>query len=207
MLKLNDRASLHIFRISVHVFVFCLMVVVRGQSGPGKMVASRDFTLPRESEVALEIEARSPGASWGKTGTEASALRIEVDGQYSQDLLLWAGDAPFIYRLMLGRLASGKHHVTAALNKTRSSAGAQRATVRSFRTVPLVRDSHHTRDDLLALQYSPVLYQRANTIDRFSDLPVLMYYEVSHEFEGEVKVRYTMIFTNEDGGTPTAALM
>jgi hypothetical protein len=59
----------------------------------------------------------------------------------------------------------------------------------------------------MALQYSPVLYQRPNTIDRFSDLPVLMYYEVFHEPEREVRVRYTMIFTNEDGGTPTAALM
>ena len=34
-----------------------------------------------------------------------------------------------------------------------------------------------------------------------------MYYEVFHEANGNVIVRYTAIFTNEDGGTQTAALM
>ena len=34
-----------------------------------------------------------------------------------------------------------------------------------------------------------------------------MYYEVSHRDLGDVRIRYTTIFTNEDGGTPTAALM
>jgi len=34
-----------------------------------------------------------------------------------------------------------------------------------------------------------------------------MYYEVFHSGAGEVQIRYTTIFTNEDGGTATAALM
>ncbi len=38
-------------------------------------------------------------------------------------------------------------------------------------------------------------------------MPLLMYYEVSHPGAREVQVTYTVIFTNEDGGTPTAALM
>jgi hypothetical protein len=170
-------------------------------------LAARDFTLVRETEVGLEIEARSPGASWATKGTEAAALLIEVDGQYNQDLLLWAGDSPFIYRVMLGRLPSGKHRVTAKWNQSRSAAGAEQATVLSLRTITLARDSNHTHDDALAQAYSPVLYQRANTIDRFSDLPILMYYEVFHLNEREAQIRYTTIFTNEDGGTPTAALM
>ena len=170
-------------------------------------ITTQDFRLTRESEVALEIQARSPGASWARKGAEASALKIEVDGQYNQDLLLAVGDVPFVYRVVLGRFPSGKHRVTVRLNEARSAVGAQQATVLSLKAVPLNRDSHHSNDDLLALAYSPILYQRTNTIDRFSDLPILMYYEVSHPSQAEVLVRYTTIFTNEDGGTPTAALM
>lgn len=203
MLKPKGRPKVLIFRLCV----CCVIVVIGGQLALSKPLASRHFVLSKESEVGLEIEARSPGASWGKLGAEASALRIDVDGKYSQDLLLWAGDSPFIYKVMLGRLERGNHYVTAALNQSRSAVGAQQISIVSFRTIPFFGDSHHTPDDLLALQYYPVLYQRPDTVGRFSDLPVLMYYEVSHDREREIQIRYTIIFTNEDGGTPTAALM
>src|SRR5262249_20186213 len=148
--------------------VLCLSSVAAGMNGlAAPMVAAGDFRLTRESEVGLEIEASSPGASWARRGAEASALTIEVDGQYNQDLLLAAGNAPFVYRVILGRFPEGKHHVTANLNASRSAVGAQRATVLSLRAIPLSTDSHHTADDLLALTYSPILYQRTNTIDRF----------------------------------------
>jgi hypothetical protein len=169
--------------------------------------ASKDLLLSRDTEVGLEIEARSPGASWARTGAEASAITIEVDGEYSQDLLLWAGDCPFIYRVMLGRLAAGKHQISLRDNPLRSARGAQGASILTLRVLPLEKNSHHTCDDLLALANSPVLYQRPNTIDRFSDLPLLMYYEIKHLSPEEILVRYTTIFSNEDGGTQTAALM
>jgi hypothetical protein len=59
----------------------------------------------------------------------------------------------------------------------------------------------------LALAHAPVLYARANTIDRFTDIPLMMYYEIKHEPGADMTVRYTVVFTNEDGGTQTAALM
>ena len=31
-------------------------------------------------EVGLDIEARSPGASWARQGAEAAALLVSVDG-------------------------------------------------------------------------------------------------------------------------------
>src|SRR5215831_5029406 len=184
-----------------------LLVSAQGQEASPAFLSSREFTVSQESEVGLEVEARSPGASWARPGAEASALLIEVDGQYNQDLILWAGDSPFIYHLMLGRLASGKHRISVRFNKPRSAPGAQQAIILSLRPTPLTGNSRRTADDLLALAHSPMLYQRANTIDRFSDLPLLMYYEIQHPNDREVLIRYTIIFTNEDGGTPTAALM
>ncbi|HKE56934.1 MAG TPA: hypothetical protein VKB46_09540, partial [Pyrinomonadaceae bacterium] len=192
-----------LFRICASLISLLLLATM----SVARPLRSQDFTLETESEVALEIEAKSPGASWAKKDAEASALRIEVDGQYNQDLLLAAGDSAFTYRVMLGRLTAGKHHVAVVLNQARSAVAAQQATLLALRPILLAKDSHHTADDLLALAYSPVLYQRTNTIDHFSDLPLLMYYEVFHPGAGEVQIRYTTIFTNEDGGTATAALM
>jgi hypothetical protein len=171
------------------------------------ILAVKNFEVTEETEVGLEIEALSPGASWATKDAEAAALVLEVDGDYNQDLLLWAGNSPFIYRVMLGRLAPGKHSVTARMNHSRSAAAARQAIVRSLRPILYAGNKQLTADDLLALAHSPVLYQRANTIDRFSDVPLLMYYEVTRTDAREVKIRYTVIFTNEDGGTPTAALM
>ena len=174
-----------------------------------KSLATETFNLTEEIEVGLEIEARSPGASWGREGAEAAALLVSVDGVYNQDLLLWAGDEFFPYRVMLGRLTRGRHTVSVALNTARSAAGAQRAEVKSLRPLPLAttRGTRGIDEDQLALARSPFLYARANTIDHFTDIPLLMYYEILHEANDELIVRYTVIFTNEDGGTQTAALL
>ena len=176
---------------------------------PQKPLAVKTFNLTQEMEVGLEIEAQSPGASWARKGAEAAALLISVDGVYSQDLLLWAGDESFPYRVMLGRLAKGEHTVSVALNAARSAVGARRAEVKSLHPLLLAPAQGTTGADeeQLALAHSPVLYARANTIDHFTDIPLLMYYEITHEAGADVTVRYTAIFTNEDGGTQTAALM
>ncbi len=172
-------------------------------------VETKTFNLPEDMEVGLEIEARSPGASWARDGAEAAALLVSVDGTYQQDLLLWAGDELFPYRVMLGHLKKGRHAVSVAFNKKRSAANAQRAEVKALR--PLLFASAHrangAAEDRLALAYSPILYARANTIDHFTDIPLVMYYEILHEAGGGLLVRYTVIFTNEDGGTQTAALL
>ena len=174
-----------------------------------KPLAAETFNLTEEMEVGLEIEARSSGASWARKGAEAAALLISVDGVYNQDLLVWAGDEMFHYRVMLGRLPRGKHTVSVALNTARSAVGAQRAEVKSLRPLLFV-PTHGTGgvdEQQLALAHSPILYARANAIDRFTDIPLLMYYEILHEAADDLIVRYTAIFTNEDGGTQTAALM
>lgn len=157
-------------------------------------------------QFALEIEARSPGASWARKGSEAAALVVTVDGVYNQDVMLWAGDGFYVYRVLLGRLPKGKHKVSVALNEARSAAGARRAEVKSLRvSVPYVFVGPDPEEHNFALAHAPVLYARPNAFDHFTDIPLLMYYEVLSE-AGDTVVRYTVIFTNEDGGTQTAAL-
>ena len=178
-------------------------------STPEEALATETFVLQEEMEVGVEIEARSPGASWAREGAEAAALSVSVDGVYNQDLLLWAGEELFPYRLMLGRLAKGKHTVSVSLNIPRSAAGARRAEVKALHEILLTasRTTGITEEDRLALMRSPILFARANTIDHFTDIPLLMYYEILPQADNDKIIRYTVIFTNEDGGTQTAALL
>ncbi len=212
------KTTLYSFALPLLLFIFVYtfqnsshaqITATRGSSQFSKPLLSEDFNLSEDMEVGLEIEARSPGASWGQKAAEAAALTILVDGSYNQDLLLWAGDESSRYRVMLGRLPKGKHTVAVTLNSARSAKGAQRAEVKSLKPL-LPRPPGGTDvsdDDQLALAHAPILYARANTIDRFTDIPLMMYYEILPEAGADLTVRYTTIFTNEDGGTQTAALM
>jgi len=209
------KLKLSVFRLSLILFTFVFSssavhtLATQTNSQVPKPLAIESFNLTEDMEVGLEINARSPGASWVREGAEAAALLISVDGVYNQDLLLWAGDELFQYRVMLGRLTKGKHTVSVALNLPRSAAKAQLAEVKSLRPLPLAPRlrSVAAEEDQLALAHSPVLYARANTIDHFTDIPLLMYYEILRSGGTDLIVRYTVIFTNEDGGTQTLALM
>src|SRR6266498_3723610 len=212
------RATLHSLGPALLLLVFVYLsqntmgkqlTATQSNSQLLKPLTTEAFNLAEDMEVGLEIEARSPGASWARKGAEAAALVISVDGSYNQDWLLWAGDESSHYRVMLGRLPKGKHTVSVAYNPERSAAGAREAEVKSLRPVLLApaRSTRGMDEDQLALAHAPVLYARANTIDRFTDIPLMMYYEILHEPGPDVTVRYTVIFTNEDGGTQTAALM
>ncbi|HVF27405.1 MAG TPA: hypothetical protein VM943_04120 [Pyrinomonadaceae bacterium] len=211
-----DNLNNH-FLFVVAIFLFCFAPATAQELSPcaprpmisqAPPLAAESFQLASEAEVGLEIRARSPGASWAVKGAEAAAIVIEVDGRYNQDLLLWGGDKPFTYRVMLGRFPRGRHAVSVRLNPARSAAGAKRAEVVGLRPLPFpARDTKTVDEDALAHAFAPILFARPNTIDRFSDVPLLMYYEVMREPAGDSIIRYTTIFSHEDGGTATAALM
>ena len=54
--------------------------------------------------------------------------------------------------------------------------------------------------------YAPVLFERKNAIGKFTDIPLLTYVEELNE-NGQKILQYTVIFSNEDGGTSTRSLM
>jgi hypothetical protein len=169
-------------------------------------LASETVRAGGGEEFVLEIEARSPGASWARKGSEAASLVVTVDGAYNQHVLLWAGDQFHRYSVMVGRLPKGSHEIAVALDEARSAAGARRAEVKSLKaSIPYVFIGPDAEAHNFAVAHSPVLYARPNTFDHFTDIPLLMYYEVLRE-GGDTLFRYTVVFTNEDGGTQTAAL-
>jgi len=57
--------------------------------------------------------------------------------------------------------------------------------------------------DYALVANAPVVFARPNTVGKFTDIPLLLYCERL----GDGSLRYSMIFSNEDGGTNTQALM
>ena len=166
---------------------------------------TREFKVGAPSEVVATITAGCERCDWADDNREALLLELRVDGAYSQHLALVRGTGPADYPVMLGRLTAGTHTLTIAVDRARSArdAGDLRVSNVVFRTF----DSHSAEFDWL--QYAPRLRARPGTVEKFSDFPLVMYAErnVRGETGQHYRYQYTVIFTNEDGGTPTDRLM
>ena len=168
---------------------------------PGQTIARERFEVEAAAEVIAALTATCAGCDWGTTGREAAVLRLSVDGRYSQDLPLVQGPGPRVYRVALGGLTAGTHTLEAALDPV-SAPGARDVRVDgvAFERVTAGAPEHE------ALAHAPILHQRANAVGRFTDVPLLMYYEVEPA-GARTRIRYSVVFSNEDGGTPPDRLM
>src|SRR5262249_16056638 len=160
------------------------------------------FSVAAESEALLDLTASAPGTSWRERGAEAAVATIYVDGQYHQDVILFAGSQEFTYQLMLGRVAPGEHSLRIDLNRKQSAPNATTIQIRDAKITMIGRE----HPEFKAIARAPILYARPDTIGKFSDVPLLAYYEFARAHVDD-RYTYTVIFSNEDGGTQTTALM
>ena len=162
----------------------------------------RTFPINAEAEVLLDLTASAPRTSWVKSGSEAAVATVFVDGQYNQDIILFAGERSFTYRILLGHFKLGEHALRIDFNRKQSAPKASTIEIQDAKISVVDR----SKAEYQALSFAPLIYARPNTIGRFSDIPLLMWYET--ERTGNLTtIRYSVIFTNEDGGTQTSALM
>lgn len=160
------------------------------------------FTAATEAEAVLALTASAPGASWLTKEREAATVAVFVDGRHHQDVILFGGAPAFTYQLLLGRVAAGAHTLRIDFNRQQSAAQITSARITDAQIELFDRNA----PEFQMLAHAPVLYARPNTIGRFSDVPLLVYCETLRH--GTLtSLRYTVIFSNEDGGTQTSALM
>jgi hypothetical protein len=160
-----------------------------------------DFSFGRGGEMVANIRAGCARCDWGEEGREAAALRLSVDGAYSQHLFLFRGEEPAIYRVRLGTLGPGPHQLRIERDAELSAKDAGPASI-DVQGVTLVTDANDDAAEAMA----PILYARPNTVGKFTDVPLLMWYEIVPTKRGR-QFRYSVIFSNEDGGTQTDRLM
>jgi hypothetical protein len=159
----------------------------------------------KAGEAVVTIAAGCANCDWAVEGREAVLLEIDVDGQYSQHLALTRGAGVVDYPIVIGAVTAGSHRLTIARDGQRSAAQAGAVT---FGRVD-VHVYEPGAPDYSWIARAPILRARPGTVEKFSDFPLVMYAErnVGGESGSGYSLQYTVIFTNEDGGTPTDRLM
>lgn len=162
-------------------------------------IAGNDFPfqLDAPAEVVADLDLSAPDADWGRPGREGALAVITVDGSHSQHVMVYGGQRHH-YQVFLGPLDPGAHTVKVERHPDYSARGAHlevhNVTYRQYKPT----------DPLYAvIANAPVLFARRNTIGKFTDVPMVLYCERL----GDTSLRYTMIFSNEDGAASTRALM
>lgn len=180
-----------------------LLSAGEGGSVAAQMPAAGDhrFSLAAAGEAVATITAGCERCDWATSGREGVLARVSIDGGYSQHLLLSRGEAPAPYRILLGPLAAGEHRLTVERDDARSArmAGALKVERVDVKVFAPETPEHEW------LSQAPFLHARSGTVERFSDLPILAWVERAPA--PGVGFRYSIIFTHEDGGTPTDRLM
>jgi hypothetical protein len=173
----------------------------------------RDVIVPvhtrTSGEALLDLEVAAPGTDWAVAGRESAVVSVFVDNRYATDVVV-TGDQPLTQPFGLGRLSRGGHTVKLRFADDRSAAAARQVVVSDFG----VRTYAPTDPEYLALKYAPIVYGRdlpelgdANQNAR-SDTPLLAWHEVgTTSVPGEKRFTYSVIWSNEDGGTNSPALM
>jgi len=107
--------------------------------------------------------------------------------------------------VLLGSAAPGTHtlHIDQRENLTARELRGRDAAVVELISVDQVDASSR---EGLPVALAPFVFARADTVGRFTDVPLFMWYEVEPTPRGR-RFRYSVIFSNEDGGTPTDRLM
>lgn len=156
------------------------------------------FQLDAPAEVVAEIDITAPGADWGRAGRESVLANLTLDDAKKLNVMVFAGGDKHRYRVWLGSLEPGAHSLKIERHPEHSARGinlqAGGVTYRQYKP---------SDPDYAVIANAPAIYARPNTLGKFSDIPLLTYCERL----GDGSLRYSVIFSNEDGGTSTRALM
>ncbi len=183
---------------------------------PSSFVVHRDGRSVRmpvraatSGEALLDLTVAAPGTDWAVDGKESAVLSVYVDRRYETDVVV-TGGAPVAQQLALGHLNRGPHIVELRFAGERSAPAARRVEVSHF-----ALDVHGRADaDYSALRFAPILHGRdlaaygdANQ-NATTDTPLIAWHETASASEpGHTRLTYSIIWSNEDGGTNTPALM
>jgi hypothetical protein len=160
------------------------------------------FRLPRAAEAVAVVRASCERCDWGAAGREAAVLALSVDGRPSQHVVLARGPAGD-YRVLLGPLTGGDHRLAVALDARRSARGVGAVRVEGVG----VEAAAAGEPDHEALAHAPILHLRKGSLERFSDAPLVAWVETERAGDGGRELRYSVVFSHEDGGTPIDRLM
>ena len=177
--------------------------VVRGGAD-----ATTTIMTASAGEAILDLTVSAPEVSWVSAGSESAVVSLSIDGRYQSDIVVMS-DTPTARSIALGALAAGGHILRAHFAADRSPSGAVSATL----VVDAVRVTMPTDAGYVALAHAPILYGRQLSKstpfeNATTDTPLLAWHEsTAASTPGDTILEYSVVWSNEDGGTSPPALM
>ena len=154
------------------------------------VVASTSLIMPKAGDAVVSITIND------SQFPTATALDIVVDGDVRTTVLLFGKVGHGPYNALLHALPAGRHDVAAQPSPYWTWPASAAAPVLTAFPAP----------DSIVIAHAPALWLRSDTIGVSTDLPLAMYAEDTR-VNGTGVLRYSVIFSNEDGGTATPALL
>ena len=180
-----------------------LLILIACRPG-GAETGHLTFESTSAGEAIANLTIHCERCAWDQAGSEAVVLAIKLDDHPVQHLpVVRTGRGE--YRVLLGSVMPGSHAVTVKEDQQLTAASLRGAGAAHIEDIAVTQIAQSAAD-YLPIALAPIVYARPNTVGRFTDVPVLMWYELEPSERG-MRYRYTVIFTNEDGGTPTDRLM
>jgi hypothetical protein len=176
------------------------------RGGPDAQV---QFRTTRDGEAFLDMSVAARKVAWGEPGHESAVVSLFVDGHYATDVVI-TSNQPTSREFALGSLPAGVHtlRIHYAADRSRKRAGV--ATLRHLH----VRTVSKRSPEYAAARFAPVLYGRhvPSLGGRFqsavTDFPLVAWHEITPGAKpGHSVIEYSVVWSNEDGGTDTPALM
>jgi hypothetical protein len=206
--------------LALAVMLSCTTVVVfdgsaAAHSSDRLTVSARrpDVRVPvlvrRAGEALVDLRAAAPGTDWATPGAESATVSISVDGRYATDLVV-SGAAPLARQLALGGLGAGRHVLRLRFASDRSPAAKASVTIDRLRVSTYGK--HDAQNQVL--RFAPIVYGRnlaelgSPYQNATTDIPLIAWHErTPATTPGHTVMTYSLIWSNEDGGTNTPALM
>ncbi len=163
---------------------------------------SREFLLKKPAQVVAMLQL-SASTNWEATDRPAALLSIAVDGRLCSHLVTYAGKEYHLYEVHLGLVPAGAHTLEIL------PADTIEAKV-NLRIVNVQLDGYEeNHEDYPILAHAPILFGRREMSN--TDVPLALAYDKRETGANEnrrlASIEYTMIFSNEDGGTPPVGLV
>src|SRR5258706_15258232 len=109
--------------------MFPALLVAAALALLGPVPIDQTFKAPAGGEAVAVIHASCGGCDWGVEGREAAAIRILIDGKYSQHLLIARGAQDADYHVTLGPMTPGEHTLRIEADSKLSSPQAGSADI------------------------------------------------------------------------------
>jgi hypothetical protein len=181
-----------------------LVSIVPAFSGAGGRITAQpvppqpvSVTTSAGDHVVLQFRVDDRAA---RPVAAVGSLVIKLDDREVQQVLMTPGTGRNSYDALVGPLTAGSHRL--AIDRSPLWSWPTGLTVTGFHARIVSAQS----DENTVLRFSPTLGVRADTIGTASDVPLVLYAEDERR-NGRGWIRYSVILSNEDGGTPPPALM